>query len=122
VPPSVPSAAELLEAVRAFLAADVLPALADDRRFQCRVAINALAIVQRELELGAEVAGREGERLAALLGPGAAGRPLAALNAELARRIRTGEMDVADPDLLAHLRETVAEALRINNPRWLDGR
>ena len=48
-----PTAAELAEAVREFLEAEVLPAAQDARlRFRTLVAANALAILQRELDLG----------------------------------------------------------------------
>jgi Domain of unknown function (DUF6285) len=120
VPPSRPTAAELLDAVREFLERDVLPALAADTRFQCRVAINVLATVRRELELGPMLAGRERERLAAVLGDAGAAESLDALNRRLARAIRDGAVDAEGAELRAHLWRTIEEALRINNPRWLE--
>src|SRR3954468_7851524 len=94
--PDRPTAPELVEAVREFLEAEVLPLLDDDRmRFRVLVAINALGIANRELAAGA------------LPEPDLAG---------LARRIRAG--DVPD-DALAVLREHVAAKLRISNPRYL---
>lgn len=120
MPPSRPTAAELLDAVREFLERDVLPALAADTRFQCRVAINVLATIRRELELGPVFAGRERERLATVLGGVGAAESLDALNRRLARAIREGSVDVDGPALRDHLRRTIEEALRINNPRWLE--
>ena len=96
MPPSRPTAAELLDAVRDFLERDILPALAADVRFQCRVAINVLATVRRELELGPEFESRERDRLAALLGETDARSSLDALNRRLARKIREGAGDL-DP-------------------------
>ncbi len=120
MPPSRPTAAELLDAVREFLERDVLPALAADTRFQCRVAINVLATIRRELELGPVFAERERERLATVLGGVGAAESLDALNRRLARAIREGSVDVDGPALRDHLRRTIEEALRINNPRWLE--
>jgi hypothetical protein len=48
-----PTPAELLEAVREFLAGEILPLLDDHRlRFRTLVAMNALAIAQRQLDAG----------------------------------------------------------------------
>jgi len=120
VPPSRPIAAELLDAVREFLERDVLPALAADTRFRCRIAINVLATVRREVELGSVFAGRERERLATVLGDAGPAEALDALNRRLAHAIRDGSIDVDGAALRAHLRHTIEEALLINNPRWLE--
>ncbi len=48
-----PTASELLEAVREYLLGSVMPATSGQVAFHARVAANALAIVARELELGA---------------------------------------------------------------------
>jgi aminoglycoside phosphotransferase (APT) family kinase protein len=48
-----PTASELLDAVRGFLTDQVMPATAGQVAFHARVAANVLAIVARELELGA---------------------------------------------------------------------
>ena len=121
MPPSLPTAAELIDAVRDLLERDILPALTADARFQCRVAINVLAAVRRELELRPAFDRGERDRLAALLGSGAGTESLEALNRRLARAIRDGSVDVDDSELREHLRRTVADALAINNPRWLVG-
>jgi hypothetical protein len=47
-----PTASELLEAVREFLAGQVMPATSGQLAFHARVAANVLGIVARELELG----------------------------------------------------------------------
>jgi len=113
----LPTAAELVEAVREFLDAEIFPAVDGRRRFHTRVAINVLAIVQRELE-GAPAADlRERERLEELM-PGVTGS-LAELNTELAARIRTGSFDAARAELLEHLRATVRDKLEIANPKYL---
>jgi aminoglycoside phosphotransferase (APT) family kinase protein len=48
-----PTASELLDAVREFLTDQVMPATAGQIAFHARVAANVLAVVARELELGA---------------------------------------------------------------------
>lgn len=117
MPERRPPAAELLEVVREFLERDVLPALSGDRWFQCRVAVNVLGILRRELELGPAFDLEERRRLEELLGETG---PLDELNRRLARGIRDGSIDPERPDLLDHLLRATADALRINNPKWLD--
>jgi hypothetical protein len=95
-----PTTAELAAAVREFLETELLPVLEDERlRFRTRVAMNALAICQRELEAGAGDEPTQDEL------------------AEVARRIRAG--DVPD-DLLPWLKEHVAAKLRVASPRTLE--
>lgn len=111
-----PSAAELVEAVREFLERDVLPAVEGRTRFHTRVAVNALGMVQRELEDGPALDAAEHEALRALLGcDGTTGE----LNAALAAGIRSGDLDAARDDVVAHVRRTVADKVRIANPRYL---
>jgi hypothetical protein len=42
------------------------------------------------------------------------------LSMELAERIRGGAIALDDPALRAHIRQSLADALAINNPKWLD--
>lgn len=114
---SHPPAADLLEVVRDFLDAEVLPSLSGDRRFQCRVAINVLGIVARELRLGPEAARGARDRLRALLGVDGS---LDALTRVLATGLRDGTVDLDAPALRTHLVESLREALRVNNPAWLE--
>jgi hypothetical protein len=118
MPSSLPSAPDLLAVVREFLETDVLslPDLNDDKRFNIRVAVNLLATVERELRLGPEADAAEAARLAALVnGDGS----IEEKNRLLAQAIREGKMEIDDPQLLDHLRRTIADTLRINNPKWL---
>lgn len=117
MPMSRPPAADLVDVVRQFLEREIMPTLSGDRRFHCRVAINVLAMVQRQLSLAPALDAEERERLVALLGQEGS---LEALNRELARGIREGTMDLNRDDLIQHLRRTMADALRINNPKWLE--
>jgi hypothetical protein len=97
--PDRPTALELIEAVTEFLAEEVLPAATDHRqKFRTLVALNALGIAYRELQSGEEQL--DEEELA-----------------ELARRIRAGEVD---DRTLPLLKEHVAAKLRISNPGYLE--
>ena len=123
-----PDAAELLNAVRAFLEEQVVPALEGTRQFHARVAANVLAIVGRELALGEDALRAEWWRLGTLLGTSAEppeGVSLLAAavrrrNEELAVRIRAGDADAGPwrADVLGHLRATSAERLEIANPKY----
>jgi hypothetical protein len=110
-PHDAPSAAELVTAVREFLARDVLPAGEGRVRFHTRVAINVLGMVERELALGPAQATAHAGRLAALGVDG---------DAELASAIRAGEFDGRDEELRAALRESVRDKLLVANPDYLD--
>ncbi|MEM9035025.1 MAG: DUF6285 domain-containing protein [Actinomycetota bacterium] len=105
-----PSAAELVEAVREWLEADVLDGVDGRLRFHTRVAMNMLATVQRELELGPEQERAHRDRLAAL-----------GVETEraLADAVRAGDFDAREDELIAALRETVVDRLRVANPRYL---
>ena len=117
MPASKPEATELLDAAIDYLERELLPTLTGYHRFQCRVTVNVLAQVRRELVLAPGQADAERARLASLLGhPGDRDE----LSRELAARIRAGEFSLDDPALLAHLRLSLVEALRINNPKWID--
>ncbi len=111
-----PTAAELIEAVREFIAGPVSAALNNQAAFHARVATNVLAMVERELELGPALDAAELARLKALLGRDGS---LAELNSALARAIRDGALDHRRTEVLDHLRRTSREKLSIANPRYL---
>lgn len=112
-----PEAAELVAVVREFIERRAMPALEGHAAFHARVAANALAIVERQLVLGPEHEAAERARLHALLGEDDE-RSLDALNRELCRRIRSGEIGAHTPGLLAHLRETTLAKLAVDQPRY----
>jgi Domain of unknown function (DUF6285) len=127
-----PTAAELVEAVRQLLEAEVIPALPDVRlRFQALVAANVLSIVGRELAAADVDVRLTWDKLAAVLGmadpPPTHPRDWRAavlqLNEELCRRIRAGDYD--DParfrELVNQLRPLIVRKLEIANPRFLAG-
>jgi hypothetical protein len=113
-----PTASELLSAVADFLREEAMPALDKGEPrlgFQMRVAVNSLAILERELRLGPAADARERARLVRLLGKQGS---LGDLNRELARQLRTGERDERDGELMAHLEATIADKIAIANPGW----
>jgi uncharacterized protein DUF6285 len=93
-----------------------MPTLAGYHRFQTRVTVNVLNTVRRELELRSAQAEAEHARLVAILGHDGEVEPL---SRELADKIRAGGISIDDPALRAHVRHSLADALAINNPKWL---
>ena len=122
--------AELLEAARATLTADLAPHLPGERRYELLMADNAMGIAARELAAGEAPARRALERLAALYRDqiaAASDDPREALRtaeARLAADIRAGRFDEGQdrPVAAAHLRERALAATRISNPRFLQRR
>lgn len=105
-----PTIDELIEAVRGFLVDEVMPASEGQLRFHARVAANALAIVARELELGAAQA-QEHARALARLGVGS--------EAELAAAIRSGVLDDRMDEVVETVRATVRARLDVANPDYV---
>lgn len=116
MPQSIPKAAVLLEAAVKYLETELMPTLEGYHRFQTRVTVNVLNTVRRELELRGAQAAAERARLGAMLGHDG---DVETLSRELAERIRTGAISIDDPALRAHVRQSLADALAINNPKWL---
>ena len=110
-----PTAAELLEAVSGFIETRAAPQLTGRDAFLARVAVNALAVVRRELELGPAAEAAAAERLAALLGDDG---PLEALNDELCARLASGELDLSSPGVLEHLKASTVDQVRIDQPNY----
>ena len=105
-----PTPAELVEAVREFLEGTVMEATEGPVRFHVRVAVNALSIVERELELGPghEVAHRA--RLAELG---------FASDSELAAAIRSGAVDDRWDEVVDAVRASVIDKLAVANPTYI---
>ena len=117
MPRSMPDAPTLLSAAVKYLEDELLPALDGYHRFKTRVTVNVLNTIRRELELRGDQAAAERMRLAAILGHDG---EVDALSLELSERIRSGALDLNDAALREHLRDSVADALTINNPKWID--
>ncbi|GAB2888468.1 DUF6285 domain-containing protein [Nocardioides pacificus] len=105
-----PDASEIVVAVREFLEHDVMPATEPGLSFHARVAANLLRTLERELALGPGGEERFQHRLAEL---GAADEE------DLARRIRTRDLDPADERLLDALRTITGDRLAVANPKYL---
>jgi hypothetical protein len=106
-----PTAEELVEAVREFLERDVMAATSGAVQFHTRVAVNALAAVERELREGPIMALDHRERLASLGFQ---------TERELADAIRRGELDDRYDEIAAAVRATVHDKLVVANPKYLD--
>ena len=112
-PHDAPTASELVEAVREWLERDVLTGTTGRLQFHARVAVNVLAMVGRELELGPEQAQVHGDRLSALG---------FSSDAELAAFIRNGESAVLGPSgeaLRQAVFDTVVDKLTVAHPTYL---
>ncbi|MGA0878079.1 MAG: DUF6285 domain-containing protein [Ilumatobacteraceae bacterium] len=105
----LPTARQLLEAVREWMERDVLTTTSGRVQFHTRVAINVLAMVERELALGAEQLVRHRERLASLGFDN---------DVDLAAAIRRGELDGDLERVVAAVRADVVDKLRVANPGY----
>jgi hypothetical protein len=125
-----PTAAELVDAVRHYLEAELLPALTDARqRFQTLVAANVLAVAGRELAGEEEQLREEWDLLAGLLGAdGPRPEGLTALrqavrqaNSRLCERVRAGDFDSPGDfrALSGKLRVLAVRKLEVASPRYL---
>jgi hypothetical protein len=110
-PHDVPTARQLVEAVREWIERDVLAATEGRLSFHARVAANILAMVERELDAGPAQMERHADRLRSL---GVADET------ELAAAIRDGRLDDRLDEVRAVVRATVEDKLRVANPRYLD--
>ncbi len=105
-----PSASELLEAVGEHLEAH-RGDLEGAERFHMRVAHNVVSMVRREIDLAEVLRERHRERLD-LLG--------VRDDAELASRIRAGDLGAEDAALVTAVRESVRDKLAVSHPGyWL---
>lgn len=111
-----PTAIELVSCVREHLVDKLTPKLQGQEAFHLRVATNALAIVERTLEHGDALDQAELTRLQTLMGGEG---NLIDLNRSLAAQIREGKCDFQRDSLLAHLRQTVIDKLRLANPDYM---
>ncbi|MFT4656998.1 MAG: hypothetical protein ACI8V4_001165 [Ilumatobacter sp.] len=105
-----PTAAELIESVREWLERDVLPSSEGSLKFHSRVAINVLAMVERELELGTDQNVEHADRLASIAMTD---------DVEFAVAIRNGDLDDRLDEVRAILRADVNAKLAVANPKYL---
>jgi hypothetical protein len=109
-PHDVPTAEQLVESVREWIERDVIPGTEGRLQFHARVALNVLAMVERELAQGPQQAADHAARLTAL---GVADE------AELAAAIRDGSLDDRLDEVRQAVRSTVEDKLRVANPKYL---
>lgn len=110
-----PSAPQLVESVALFLEKVAMPKLEGHAAFHGRVALNVLAIIQRELTDGPAAAEAERARLKDLIGHDG---DLAFLRSALSAEIRAGAIDETTPGLLDHLEKTAIDRVRIEQPNY----
>lgn len=125
-----PTSIELLEAAADFVESELVPAVQGARQFQARVVANVMRIVAREIKLEDPSARIEVKALARLLGHDAPHlhslndlrSAAVSMGEELATRIRAGEADGSDRrrEVLAVVRQSIEDKLRIANPRYLE--
>ncbi len=108
MPHDAPSAQQLVESVREWLERDVLAETTGRINFHARVAINVLAMVEREMTLGPAQAVDHASRLQ-LLG--------FADDAELAAAIRSGDLDPNETVRKA-IWDSVRDKLAVANPKY----
>ena len=106
-----PSAQQLVEAVREWLERDVLTGTSGRLQFHTRVAVNVLAMVERELQFGAD---QQAEHLVRLAQLGCRD------DAELAQRIRDGQLDDRLPEVRKLVWADVRDKLAVANPKYVD--
>jgi len=125
-----PTSIELLEAAADFVERELVPTIEGARQFQARVVANVMRIVAREIAMEDPLVRSEVKALARLLQHDAPHlhslddlrRAAASMGEELTAKIRAGEADEGDwrREVLAAVRQSVEDKLRIANPRYLE--
>ena len=100
--------AEIVSAVREWIAADIARSLEGDALFRARVAANALAIVQRRFDGRVENEAAEKSRLSGL----------GLTHGELCECIANGSVTIKTPGVLKHLRLRTIERLSADQPNY----
>ena len=112
-----PTKQSLVKAARKFLQQELKPALTDSAlQYKLRIAMNVLAIVERELAQEHVTEQKLTDGLRQLLSIDSDSTQ--DMTAELCERIRQGKFDNAEYALLQHLEQTALNRLAIDNPRY----
>ena len=114
-----PNKAELLDAVIEYLMERLFPTLDGELAFHARVSANLLTILKRELALGEQMDADELDRLRALLDRDDGS--LDDLTRDLAAQIRSGDLDARRDDVMADVKRTVEDKLKVVSPKYLNG-
>ena len=127
-----PTVPELLDAIAGYLRQTVLARLEGGEQYHLRIAINLLAIIRREINLGPRFLQEEWQSISGLLGevPETTRQvpetdlPATVLEQKgrLSRKIREGRFNepVDAAALFSHLRTVTENRLRIANPKFLE--
>ena len=125
-----PTSIELLEAAADFVDRELVPTIEGARQFQARVVANVMRIVAREIKLEDPLVRSEVKALARLLGRDAPHlhslddlrKAATSMGEELTAKIRAGDADDGTwrQEVLAVVRQSVEDKLRIANPRYLE--
>jgi hypothetical protein len=110
-----PTPSEILGAVSRFLKEVVVAETQGATSFQARVAANALEMMRRQLDTAPAAEAAELTSLKTLLG---AEGDLETLNAEFARRLGAGELDLKTPGVADHLWTTTLTKLAVDQPTY----
>jgi hypothetical protein len=113
-----PDAPELLDAVAEYLFAELRPETPKEQRFRVLVAANVCTVVARELRAGDEPDRADAALFSELLGERVSDPRRGA--AELARRLRSGDLDDRLDELSGSLAEHVKRKLAIARPGYAD--
>jgi hypothetical protein len=125
-----PTSIELLEAAADFVDRELVPTIEGARQFQARVVANVMRIVAREIAMEDPLVRSEVKALARLLQHDAPHlhslddlrKAAASMGEELTAKVRAGDADEGDwrREVLAVVRQSVEDKLRIANPRYLE--
>ena len=110
-----PTATELLDGVIRFIEERAASQLKDRDAFMCRVAVNALNTVKREIEQGPAAEAAALERLRAIVGKDG---DFETLNTALSEGIENGSIDATSPQVMAHLHASIIDQVRIDQPNY----
>jgi hypothetical protein len=126
-----PTSVELLEAAADFVDRELVPTIEGARQFQARIVANVMRVVAREIKMEDPLVRSEVKALARLLGRDAPHlhslddlrKAAAGMGEDLTAKIRAGDADDGDwrREVLAVVRQSVEDKLRIANPRYLAG-
>jgi hypothetical protein len=111
-----PTAPELLDSVAEYLFGELRPEVPREQRFKVLVAANVCAVVAREIRAGDQPDADDLALFSDLLGEETEDVHEAA--AELARRLRSGELDDRVDELVRRLEEHVRRKLAIARPGY----
>ena len=121
-----PPAHELLDTIAGFLEQEIMPDYDGRKAFQVRIAASVCRILARETRLDPGFLGDESASLSDLLGsPPASDLPLGESvrqqAADLAAKLRSGEIPHDSPDVLAAVTQLVQHKIAVVNPRYRTG-